>query len=113
MLTQMDTGSARAPLRVALLTSRRAPGLTHLLRTDPYRGGLYDLVAAVVSDSRSEVSTVLADAGVPCAIHDLRDFCAMRGARVRVLGGRGVLDGRFGPAELLPETEPARRAAGY
>ena len=93
MLSRPGTAHPRpGPLRVALLSSRRAPGLSHLLEGDPARGRLYELVAAVVSDSRSEVPAQLAKAAVPCAVHDLRDFCAMRGARLADPAVRRVYD---------------------
>ena len=42
----------RPPLRVALLTSRRAPGLRQLLE-DPARGELFELVVGVVTVAAS------------------------------------------------------------
>ena len=71
----------RVPLRVVLLTSRRAPGLSYVLREDAARGKLYEIVAGVVSDLESEALPELCRAGVPALTHDLRGFCAARGGR--------------------------------
>lgn len=96
--------ASRAPLRVALLSSRRAPGLRYLLEQDPGRGTRYEIVAGVVSTGKSEVPAELAVADVPCAIHDLRSFCSSRGRRLSDLDARCLYDartvrllGRFAP----------------
>jgi len=71
----------RPPLRVAVLTSRRAPGLDHLLERDPARGPLYEIVAGVASDPESEALPALRRAGVPAVCHDLGAFCAAWGGK--------------------------------
>jgi folate-dependent phosphoribosylglycinamide formyltransferase PurN len=68
-------------LRVALLTSRRAPGLSWLLKEDPLRGRLYDLVVGLTSDAGSEELPRLRAAGIPALSHDLGTFCAARGGK--------------------------------
>jgi phosphoribosylglycinamide formyltransferase-1 len=71
----------RTPLRVAMLTTRRAPGLSHLLGEDAGRGRLYQLVAGVASDPESEALPAFRRAGIPALAHDLRGFCASRGGK--------------------------------
>lgn len=68
-------------LRVALLTSRRAPGLDRLLARSGRPGAGWRLVAAVASDPASEALPHLERARVPASVHDLRAFCAERGVR--------------------------------
>jgi phosphoribosylglycinamide formyltransferase 1 len=61
-------------LRVALLCSRRAPGLDDLL-ADPNRGRLYDLVACISSeDAPPRGSRPVEQTGVPFLTHPLRAF---------------------------------------
>lgn len=64
-----------------MLTSRRAPGLDHLLEHDPARGPLYQIVAGVASDPESEALPAWRRAGVPAVCHDLGAFCAAWGGR--------------------------------
>ena len=81
------------PLRVALLTSSRAPGLGHLLDQDPDRGRLYQIVVGVVTDPEAEAAE-LERARIPRVVHDLRAFCRERGGRVGDLDLRRLFDGR-------------------
>ncbi len=60
------------PLRVAVLTSARAPGLAALLAPDREAG--YRVVGVVASDSSSGALPDTAGAGVPCAVHDIRSY---------------------------------------
>jgi phosphoribosylglycinamide formyltransferase-1 len=78
-------------LRVAVVCSRRAPGLSHLLDA-PERGRSYELVAVVTSDPQCEERQRLAAAGVPCLLHDIRGFYGARGARLNHLGPRPHYD---------------------
>jgi len=73
--------SSQTPLRVALLTTRRAPGLAYLLEQDPLRGRLYDVVVGVTSDAGSEELPRLSQAGIPTLSPDLSTFCKLRGGR--------------------------------
>jgi folate-dependent phosphoribosylglycinamide formyltransferase PurN len=82
----------RGPLRVAVLTTARAPGLSHLLRNDPGRGRVYEIVAVVATDPASEALVEAADARVPGQVHDLRAFCSARGGRVGDLALRRDFD---------------------
>jgi phosphoribosylglycinamide formyltransferase 1 len=78
-------------LRVAVVCSRRAPGLSHLLDA-PERGRSYQLVAVVTSDPECVERRRLAAAGVPCLLHDIRGFYGARGARLEHLGPRPQYD---------------------
>jgi phosphoribosylglycinamide formyltransferase-1 len=82
--------SAPPPLRVALLSSRRAPGLRHLL-DDPARGDLFDLVVGVVTDPLGEAASEL---GHLAAIHNLSAFCRLRGGNLGDLRFREEFDAR-------------------
>jgi len=73
--------ASQLPLRVALLTTSRAPGLSYLLEQDPERGRLYDIVAGIASDPESEALGQLRQAGIPALSHDLRAFCSARGGK--------------------------------
>ncbi len=84
----------RERLRVAVLTSRRAPGLSDVLEHDPERGRLYDIVAGLASDAASEAIPQLKAAGIPALCHDLGAFCAGRGGRRGDLALRTEYDGR-------------------
>jgi folate-dependent phosphoribosylglycinamide formyltransferase PurN len=68
-------------LRVALLTSRRAPGLDRLLARSGRPGAGWRLVGAVASDPASAALPLLAAARVPAAVHDFGWFCAERRVR--------------------------------
>jgi folate-dependent phosphoribosylglycinamide formyltransferase PurN len=72
----------RRPLRVALLCSRRAPGLDRLLAAGMEPEPEYRLVAAVTTCADCEALPALAAAGVPTAVHDAGLFHAARGARL-------------------------------
>lgn len=67
----------RPPLRVALLTTGRAPGLRHLL-DDPARGELFELVVGVVTDPSGDAAHEL---GHAAAVHDLGSFCRDHGGK--------------------------------
>lgn len=90
-------------LRVAVVCSRRAPGLAHLLDA-PERGWSYELVAVVTSDPECVERGRLVAADVPCLIHDIRAFYAARGARLADLGPRPDYD--RATVELLAPHRP-------
>ncbi len=72
------------PLRVAVLSTRRAPGLDALL-DDPGRGRWFDLVACLASDSGwRDLGRVVATR-VPVVVHALGGFSAGRGRSPRDL----------------------------
>lgn len=82
----------RAPLRVALLCSHRAPGHRFLLEEDDNRGVVYDLVCALTSEPECDASAALEAAGVPVLVHDIHDVYRARGARLLDLDVRREYD---------------------
>lgn len=76
------TSRARPPLRVALLCSSRAPGLTYLLDEDVNRGALYEIVCALTSEPECDARDVLDSARIPLLVHDIHAFYGSRGARL-------------------------------
>lgn len=74
----MLSRAAPADLRVALLTSRRAPGLDRLLARSGRPGAGWRLVAATTSDPASEALPLLAAARVPAAVLEPRAFRSRR-----------------------------------
>lgn len=93
--------SVPGPLRVALLCSRRAPGLLHLLR-DRNRGCLYQIVCAMTSEEEFEPRHLFESAGIPLLVHPLRELCRRR------KGSRGNLELR-----REYDAESVRRLAPY
>lgn len=61
------------PLRVAILCSRRAPGVRDLL-ADPQRGSLYELVGAMTSEEELSEAATLEGAGIPVIPHPIHPF---------------------------------------
>lgn len=92
------------PLRVAVLTSRRAPGLDDLLEHDGVRGPLFRIVAGVASDPESEALPAWHRAGVPALCHDLGAFCAAWGGKRSDLAVRREYDA--GTARRLGSYRP-------
>jgi phosphoribosylglycinamide formyltransferase-1 len=91
------------PLRVAILSTVRAPGLGALL-ADPARGRAFDVVGCVASDAAWRDHPTATAAGVPVAIHDLAAFYARRGVPRRDLAARAAFDTQT--AELLRPWRP-------
>lgn len=91
-------------LKIALLSSRRAPGLAYLLGEDPGRGRDYDVVAGVTSDPAGEAPALLRAAGIPALVHDIGAFYDARGARRSDLQVRRAYDDRT--RELLAPYRP-------
>lgn len=60
-------------LRVAVLASRRAPGLDAVLR-HPHRGSLFDVVTVVTSEPLLHDQDRIERAGVPVLVHPIRRF---------------------------------------
>lgn len=83
---------SRAPLRVALLCSHRAPGCLFLLEEDGNRGAAYDLVCALTSEPECEAKPALEAAGMPVLVHDIHEFYRVRGARLSDLDVRRDYD---------------------
>ncbi len=100
----MLTGRQARPLRVALLSSRRAPALPYLLKEAPGRGNHWDLVAFLTSDAHSADADRAQAAGVPVLVNDVRDFYQTHGARVTDLRPRPAFDRQT--AALLQPHDP-------
>ena len=88
-------------LRVALLCSHRAPGLRFLLREDPERGRLYDLVCCLSSEEESEAREDAERDGLPFLSHSIARFSARRGTNRADLAARVDYD-REPLARLAP-----------
>ncbi|HET7789505.1 MAG TPA: formyltransferase family protein [Gemmatimonadales bacterium] len=93
MLNRATSGfrAPRQPVKVALLTSGRAPGIADLLG-DPARGRAWELVLGVTSDQACASRAEFLAAGIPLVTHDLAAFYARRGAPRRDLGLRVEYD---------------------
>ncbi|HEX9163395.1 MAG TPA: formyltransferase family protein [Thermoanaerobaculia bacterium] len=81
MLTNVE------PLRIAVLCSRRAPGLDALL-ADPQRGRLFDIACVVTSENEFPDRTRIERSGIPVLIHPIRQFVAARRVSLRDLAAR-------------------------
>lgn len=77
----MLTSPTRPSLRVAVLSTSRAPGLDYLLGRDSARGHRYDIVAFVATDPGHRDLPRITSAGIPAATRDIRQFYARAGAR--------------------------------
>lgn len=103
----LSTGARRQDaklpeLRVAVLCSRRAPGLTHLL--EAVQPGRWRIVVGVTSDPESEMPGLLRDAEVPALVHDILAFYRGRGQRWSDLTLRPAYDRATG--DLLRPYRP-------
>lgn len=83
--------SPARPLRVAVLCSRRAPGLLDLLG-DPRHGSLYDVVCCLTTEEAFEGQSGVEARAIPCVAHPLRRFYRARGAALWDLGVRREYD---------------------
>ena len=79
-------------LRVAVLCSHRAPGLTYLLDRDPNRGRLYDVVCLITTDDACADVAVAAAHAIPVLYHPIHTFCRTRGLRLADPVGRVAYD---------------------
>ncbi len=61
------------PLRVAVLSSHRSPGIAHLLN-DPNRGSSWELAACITSENDLAERELIERAGVLCITHPIGDF---------------------------------------
>jgi len=82
--------NAHRPLRVAILTSRRAPGLAELVAE---RGALFHLVG-VLSTEEDFADARLQAAGVPVVRNPIRGFYALQRAALSDLAVRRAFDRR-------------------
>jgi folate-dependent phosphoribosylglycinamide formyltransferase PurN len=88
----MLTATRRARLRVALLSTSRAPGLDYLLERDPGRGPHWELVGFIATDPANRDLARVVDAGIPAATPNIRAFYAGTGARRSDLAARQEFD---------------------
>lgn len=87
------TPVTRDPARVVLLTSRRAPGLAHLLSSAAGAGRVYDVVGCIASADLDPADAAhLELAGVPLTIHAISTFADARRKHWRDLGLRALYD---------------------
>lgn len=82
----------RCRLRVAVLSTSRAPGLEYLLSRDNNRGRRYELVAFIATDPANRDLARVTAAGIPWATRDLRAFYAGLGAPAHDLTARREYD---------------------
>lgn len=90
-------------LRVAVLSSRRSPGLPKLL-SHGRETGLYDVVCLLTSEESFGRDGVAAPDDVPVLSHPIRAFCRMRGRRFTDLSLRENYDAET--VELLRPFAP-------
>lgn len=99
-------------LRVAVLTSGRAPGLAYLLDEDPLRGALYEIVGVASSDAECVERGPCVAHRVPFATLDLRAFARARGERWTDMQCRELYDATL--IDLIaPWRADAVACAGY
>ena len=94
---------ARHRLRVAVLASHRAPGVSDLL-ADPLRGSLYELCGVLASEEDFRDAAEIEAAGVPVVIHSYRRFCTRSRCRPGDLAARREYDRQS--AEILAVFQP-------
>jgi phosphoribosylglycinamide formyltransferase 1 len=90
-LERDPAGPLSSPLRVAVLSTRRAPGLDEVL-AHPARGREWDLSVLVATDPASSGLASVASKGVPVRVHDLGAFSAARGVPAGDLAARAEFD---------------------
>ena len=78
-------------LKIAILTSKRAPGIEELLN-DPRRGTLFDIVAVVTSEHDFAHRAPLSANGVPVMLNDIGEFYRAWNARRSDLDLRKTYD---------------------
>jgi phosphoribosylglycinamide formyltransferase-1 len=71
---------SKRPLRVAVLCSRRAPGLVELIEGDRRRGSAYEIVCVLTSEPAFADQGRIEARGVPVVLHSIAEFYARRGA---------------------------------
>lgn len=74
--------TSRAPLRVAVLCSRRAPGLAHLLTQVAALGRAFEIVCVITSEPLCADTESVRAAGVPLQTHDIHAFYAAHASNV-------------------------------
>lgn len=100
------------PLRVAVLTSRRAPGLDELLRRSRRGGARYRIVGVIASEPGGEGLAAARRRDVPARLHPVASFTRRRGGRRSDLALRPAYD--RATLELLAPLRPdALMFCGY
>jgi phosphoribosylglycinamide formyltransferase-1 len=72
----------RSPLRVAVLCSRRAPGLLSLIERRPGRSDRYEIACVVTSESSCADAAAACELGVPMVTHPIAEFYSSRSSSV-------------------------------
>jgi folate-dependent phosphoribosylglycinamide formyltransferase PurN len=70
------------PIRVAVLCSHRAPGLTYLLNRCPDRGVTYEIVCCLTSEFTFAEEVRVERRGIPVLVHPIEAFFEERGASI-------------------------------
>ncbi|MGE3959947.1 MAG: phosphoribosylglycinamide formyltransferase [Vicinamibacterales bacterium] len=70
------------PLRVAVLCSRRAPGLLHLLDAPSGHGAGYEVCCVVATEAGCADAAAVQDRGIPVVTHDITAFYTERSSKV-------------------------------
>lgn len=78
-------------LRVAILCSRRAPGIEGVLR-HPHRGRLYDVACVITTEPDMPARPHIEDNGVPVLVHPIRRFHDECGTPLRNMETRRAYD---------------------
>ncbi len=91
----MLSATRRPRLRVALLSTSRAPGLDYLLERDPGRGHRWEIVGFIATDPANRDLARVVSAGIPAFTPDIRAFYAAAGARRSDLAAREGFDHRM------------------
>jgi len=99
-------------LKVALLSTFRAPGLAYLLGEDRRRGRIYDLTTLVVTDSEHRDLATARTAHVPVLVRDIHEYYRGRGTPLRDMSVRADFD-RETAHELLALGIDLVVACGY
>src|SRR5687767_13480401 len=82
----------RRRLRVAVLTSKRAPGLEQLLRTASQREKIFEIACVVSTEPAFAGAEAIERAGVPILLHPIRRFCEHRDVSIRNFDARRAYD---------------------
>lgn len=85
-------------LRVAVLTSKRAPGLEQLLR-HPQRNKMFEIVCVISTEPTFTQAEAIERADVPVLLHSMRQFCNEREVSIRNFDARVAYDRQT--AEML------------
>lgn len=82
------------PLRVGVLCSHRAPGLSYLLDRDPNRGATYEIACCLTSEEVCADVSLANRHGIPVIAHPIHRFSRSRGWRLSDSVGRAAYDAR-------------------